>query len=76
MANSLVHAAIGATVAVLPDIALFAFGWRKDILPESHKLVKVHRFIHSSKGLLFVVCLAWASHVVVDWLTPHNHYDK
>lgn len=66
------HAAVGAVAAILPDIALVFFGWRRQWLPESHTLVRMHRFLHSPGGLVFVFCLAWASHVVLDWVSPHR----
>lgn len=67
--NSAKHFLIGGAAAVAPDVALFAFAWRKERVPEAHPLVKVHRFIHSPVGLWFVVVVAWTSHVVIDWLT-------
>lgn len=66
------HALIGAVAASLPDLVLLTFAWRKDWLPESYYLVKVHRFIHSPRGLVLVWCIAWTSHIVIDWFSKHN----
>lgn len=65
-------AALGASASVLPDTLLIFFGWRRDWLPDTHPLVRAHRFIHSGRGLLFVFLIGWASHIIADWLTPHR----
>jgi hypothetical protein len=67
------HALVGATASVLPDLLLFLFGWRRKWLPESHPLVRGHRFLHSHHGLLFVWLIGWSTHIVIDWFT---HNDK
>lgn len=70
--HALVGAAVGAVAAVAPDAALALFGWRRTWLPESHPLVRAHRFLHSGSGLALVAVLAWASHVVIDRYSEHN----
>jgi hypothetical protein len=70
--SSFKHALVGAAAAVLPDLVLFTFAWRKQWLPEDHKLVKLHRFIHSPAGLVLVWCVAWSTHIVLDWFSHHN----
>lgn len=70
--NAASHAALGAVVALLPDAALAAFGWRKDWLPESHPLVRVHRFLHSPEGMALVVAAAYASHLIADRHSTHR----
>lgn len=66
------HMAIGAVVAALPDITLALFGWRKEWLPQSHPLVRAHRFLHSPASIPLIVGLAWTSHLVADWFSPHR----
>lgn len=66
------HMAIGAITAALPDMMLAAFGWRKTWLPESHFLVRAHRFLHSPASIPVVIGLAWASHLVADKFSPHR----
>ena len=66
------HAVIGAVVAVLPDVVLVLYGWRKTWLPESHPLVRAHRFLHSWRSVPMVVGLAWASHIIVDRYSTHR----
>lgn len=66
------HALIGAVAAMTPDIFLAFFGWRKKWLPEDHPLVKAHRFLHSPTGLVWIITLAVASHIVVDWFSKHR----
>lgn len=66
------HAMLGAVVAVLPDVVLIAFAWRRDWLPESNRLVRAHRFLHSPASLPLVVGLAWASHLVADRYSVHR----
>jgi len=68
----LVGAALGGVSAVAPDLVLAAFGWRHTWLPETHILVRTHRFLHSASGLLFIAFLGWASHIVIDWFSPHR----
>ncbi len=70
--HALAGAAIGAAAAIAPDTVLALFGWRKEWLPESHPLVKAHRFLHSPSGLIWIFALAWASHVILDWFSPHR----
>lgn len=66
------HFLIGGTAAVLPDLLLVVFGWRKVWLSESHPLVQWHRFFHSTHGLITIVALAAITHIVVDWFSPHR----
>jgi len=66
------HALIGAGAALLPDAALALFGWRRTWLPESHPLVRLHRFLHSPQGLVWLLFVAMASHILVDWFSPHR----
>jgi hypothetical protein len=63
------HAAIGAAVAIAPDAALVLFGWRRAWLPETHPLVRAHRFLHSPAGL---VAAAYASHLIADRFSTHR----
>lgn len=63
------HALLGAAVAVAPDAMLVLFGWRREWLPETHPLVRAHRFLHSPAG---IVAAAWASHVIADRFSPHR----
>lgn len=72
------HALLGAGVALLPDLALVFFGWRRTWLPESHPLVRLHRFWHSPQGLVWLICAAIASHIAVDWVSPHrrSHHES
>lgn len=67
--NSVRHALLGATVAVLPDVVLATYGWRKTWLPETHPLVRAHRFLHRPEA---VVAAAWASHVIADRYSRHR----
>lgn len=66
------HIVIGAVTAALPDAALALFGWRKEWLPESHPLVKAHRFLHSPASIPAIVGLAWVSHLIADRMSPHR----
>ncbi len=66
------HFVIGGVSAVLPDIALALFGWRKTWLGDEHPLVKVHRFLHGPRGLIFIILIGWSSHIIIDWLSPHR----
>jgi len=70
--NWVKHAAIGAAAALLPDVALATFAWQRNWVPESDIRVKAHRFLHSTKGLIWLVSVAAASHIVADWLSPHR----
>lgn len=69
-----VHKHIIAAVVggVAPDVMLLFFGWRKVWLPESHPLVKLHRLLHSPRGLVLAWLIGWTTHVVADWLSPHR----
>ena len=67
------HAVIGAVLGTAPDIALATFYSKEEWLPEGHPKVRLHRFLHHPvKSILFIVVLAWASHVLVDQVTPHR----
>ncbi len=70
--HALIGAAIGAVAAVAPDAALATFAWRHDWVPETHPMVRLHRLLHSPHGLIVAALVAWASHIVVDWHSPHN----
>lgn len=70
--NPLGHIVAAASGAVIPDVFLVLFGWRKQWLPETHVLVKCHRFLHSPHGLVFFFVMGAVSHILIDWLTPHN----
>lgn len=67
-----VGAAVGAVAAVAPDVLLLAFAWRGTWLPESHPLVRAHRFMHSPAAVPVVIGLGWASHVVTDRFSSHR----
>lgn len=66
------HFLIAGTAGIVPDIALAFFVGRKTWIPESNKLVKVHRFIHSPSGLIFFILLGISTHIVLDWFSPHR----
>ena len=66
------HAAIGAAAASAPDALLLLFAWRRTWLPESHPLVRAHRFLHSRQAVLYLVALAWATHVITDEHSSHR----
>lgn len=72
MANPVQHAALGAFVALLPDVALLAFGWRKRWLPDTDPAVRAHRFLHSRYAVPLVVALAYASHLWLDSRSTHR----
>lgn len=63
------HLLLGAAVAAAPDVMLLAYGWRRTWLPDSHPLVRAHRFLHSPAA---VVAAAWASHVIADRYSTHR----
>lgn len=67
--NAVEHMAIGAVTALLPDVVLAMFGWRKKWLPENHLLVRAHRFLHGPNGWLFITSLAVASHLIADYFS-------
>lgn len=66
------HVVVGAVAALLPDVALWAFGWRRRWLPEGHPLVRAHRLLHGPAGLGLAVVLGWVSHVVADHYSTHR----
>lgn len=66
------HMVIGAVAGAAPDVALFMFGWRKKWMPESHPLVRAHRFLHSPASIPLIIGLAWASHLIADAYSPHR----
>lgn len=66
------HIAVGALAAAAPDIALALFGWRKTWLPETHPLVRAHRFMHSPKALPVVLAVGWVTHLVTDHYSKHR----
>ena len=70
-----VHMIVAAIGAGLPDVMLATFAWRKKWIPDTHPLVRIHRYIHSTRGLLTVFFLAWASHVFTDFFVTHNTKD-
>lgn len=63
------HAALGAGLAVLPDVFLAAYGWRKRWLPKDHALVRAHHLMHSPVGIALV---CYGSHVVADKFSRHR----
>jgi hypothetical protein len=66
------HMVIGAVVGALPDVMLVTFAWRKKWMPESNALVKAHRLLHDPRVIPVVVGLAWASHLLADYYSPHR----
>jgi len=70
--HAIAGAAVGIISAIMPDIILVSFGLREEWLPESHLLVRSHRFLHDHRGVLLIVVLAWASHVVIDRFSEHR----
>lgn len=66
------HLVVGAIASVAPDLVLSTFVWRNQWLPESHPLVRLHRFLHSPTGLWVIWCLGWTTHVVADWFSKHR----
>jgi hypothetical protein len=70
--NSPSHALVGAVAGVLPDCALFLYGWRRRWLPPTHPLVRLHRFLHSPAGLIVAAALGWASHLLLDRYSTHR----
>jgi len=72
MASAKTHALVGAGAALLPDVMLLAFGWRRSWLPESHPLVRTHRWLHSPSGLVTVALLAYGSHLLIDRHSRHR----
>jgi hypothetical protein len=66
------HLLLGAAAGAAPDVLLLAFGWRRTWLPESHPLVRAHRFLHSPAGLVVPLLLGWGSHVVADRYSTHR----
>jgi hypothetical protein len=63
---------IGAAGAALPDVVLALYGWRKEWLPEAHPLVRAHRFLHSTSGLVVPITIGWVSHIVLDKHSTHR----
>ena len=66
------HMVIGAAIAAAPDLALFAFGWRRTWLKDTHPLVRTHRWLHSPSGAMLVAILAYGSHLVADSFSNHR----
>lgn len=66
------HMLIGAAAAAAPDVLLAAFGWRKTWLPETHPLVRAHRFLHSPAGIVVPITVGWASHLIADRYSTHR----
>lgn len=66
------HVALGAAVAAAPDALLLLFGWRRKWLPETHPLVRAHRWLHSPASVPWVAAAAWASHLVADRYSTHR----
>lgn len=66
------HLLVGSVGSVLPDFFLWFFYFRKKWLPESHYLVKCHRFLHSYKALIWIFVLGFSSHIIIDWFSKHN----
>ena len=66
------HLLTGALYGTLPDLLLLSFGWRRRWLPESHPLVRAHRFLHGPGGLVLVAILAYASHLIIDRRSTHR----
>lgn len=65
-------AGVGAIASILPDVVLSLYRWRGELHPQ-HPLAVLHRFAHSWNGLLFVVVLSYAAHLVADWFTHQPH---
>lgn len=72
MAKPHVHALVGAAAALVPDVALALFGWRKQWLPESHSLVRAHRMLHGPMGIGLAVAFGMISHIVLDRYSSHR----
>jgi len=68
----LVHAAAGAIAAMLPDIALATFVWRRRWIPDDHPAMRAHRWLHQPESIGLAIILAWASHLIVDRYTEHR----
>lgn len=66
------HFILGGLVSTLPDVPLLLYGWRKDWVPETHPLVRLTRFLHTWKGLLLILGLAYVSHLLADAFSSHN----
>lgn len=72
-----VHFLIGGTAAILPDLLLLGFGWRRRWVTADEKtlagaLLRAHLFLHSPSGLVAVLLVGWCSHILVDWCSPHR----
>ena len=67
------HLVVGSVGSVLPDFFLWFFYFRKKWLPETHLLVRCHRFLHSYKGLILIFSLAFSSHIIIDWFSRHRN---
>lgn len=70
------HMLVGAVAAALPDLVLFTFGWRKKWLPETHPLVKAHRFLHSPAGIVVPITIGWITHLIADRYSTHRTEDS
>lgn len=66
------HFLVGGTAALLPDFVLAWFVLRKEWLPESHILVRIHRFLHSPQGWLAFAFIGLTTHYIMDWISPHR----
>lgn len=71
-AHMLLGAAVGAAAAAAPDAALALFGWRRTWLPETHPLVRAHRFLHRPAGLIVPLTAGWVSHLIADRYSTHR----
>lgn len=66
------HAAVGAAAALVPDVALALFVWRRTWLPPTHPLVRAHRFMGGPAGFGVAVTLGYISHLVADRYSDHQ----
>lgn len=62
-------------ISLLPDIAYVTFGFETELIPESDKRVRAHRWLHSPLVplVLFLInkrlAKAWALHLIIDAAT-------
>lgn len=66
------HVVAGAIGGAAPDLALYLFGWRRLWVPETHPLVRLHRFMHSKEAVIWLFFVGYLTHVVIDWFSTHN----
>lgn len=66
------HMLIGAAAAAAPDMVLALYGWRRTWLPETHPLVRAHRFLHSPAGVVVPLTAGWVSHLIADRFSAHR----